>query len=231
MLRWMRVCVRACFLEADDAAGVLAGDRLPRDAAVRLLVDDLRLPFGLLAGDRGRPVEKRVVELLHLVDALHEARELLELRPLVVGGRDRDTATSISCSTVFALARAAVAEAGLAELDASTRPFSRLANRRDSRATSPSPETDRARRSARLWRRFVSIRFRASRSCATISSTSARSTGSVPSRLAVPTTPTCRWARCRAARPASTRGDQALAQFLILDELLAERRDGAVSRH
>jgi hypothetical protein len=35
------------------------------------------------------PVQMLVVELTHLVDVLHEARELLELRPLVVGGANR----------------------------------------------------------------------------------------------------------------------------------------------
>src|SRR4029079_11144921 len=40
--------------------------------------------------DRRDPVQPRVVPLLDVVDAVHEERELLELRPLVVRGGDRN---------------------------------------------------------------------------------------------------------------------------------------------
>ena len=42
------------------------------------------------AGDLGGPPEGRVVELLDLLDRLHELREFLELGPLVVRDADRD---------------------------------------------------------------------------------------------------------------------------------------------
>ena len=42
-----------------------------------------------LAADLRDPVEVCVVDLPHRLYARHEARELLELRPLVVGGRHR----------------------------------------------------------------------------------------------------------------------------------------------
>ena len=77
--------VRAERLEAHLAGVALAGDRGPRDALVRHLVDDLGVPLGAAAADVRDPVQARVVELPHLLDALHELRELLELRPLVVG--------------------------------------------------------------------------------------------------------------------------------------------------
>src|SRR5215218_7224421 len=73
-------------LEADDAVVFdLAVDRLPGDPLVRLLLGDLRRPRTTLATNLRDPVDVRVVELLHGLDALHELRKVLELRPLVVG--------------------------------------------------------------------------------------------------------------------------------------------------
>src|SRR5215216_7017350 len=73
-------------LEADDAVVFdLAVDRLPGDLLVRLLLSDLRRPLTSLASNLRDPVDMRVVELLHGLDALHELRKVLELRPLVVG--------------------------------------------------------------------------------------------------------------------------------------------------
>ena len=63
--------------------------RPPGDAVVRNLLGDLGVPGLLLAADLRPPVEPLVVELAHLEYALHEAREVLELRPLVVRGPDR----------------------------------------------------------------------------------------------------------------------------------------------
>ena len=56
----------------------------PRDRLIRDLLDDLRLPLLRLPPDLRPPVEGLVVELVDLLDPLHEPRELLELRPLVV---------------------------------------------------------------------------------------------------------------------------------------------------
>src|SRR3954471_18879089 len=63
---------------------------LPGDAPVGLLGDDLGVPLVALAAVFGDPVQVRVVELPDRVDVLHELRKVLELRPLVVGGRDGD---------------------------------------------------------------------------------------------------------------------------------------------
>src|SRR5207237_4580938 len=56
----------------------------PRDALVGALLDDLGVPFLFLAADDRAPVQALVVELMNFLHALHEARKLLELRPLVV---------------------------------------------------------------------------------------------------------------------------------------------------
>src|SRR4051794_9738865 len=71
-------------VERHDAGVRRAGRALPRDALVRALLGDDRVPLLLLAADLGDPVQARVVELVDALDALHEPRELLELRPLVV---------------------------------------------------------------------------------------------------------------------------------------------------
>jgi len=84
-LRRTGVCGSAETLLVDRAC---AATHLP--ALVGMLLEDLRVPFVRLAGDGRRPVEKRVVELLDVVDTFHEEREVLELRPLVVGGRNGD---------------------------------------------------------------------------------------------------------------------------------------------
>src|SRR5215204_1458641 len=73
-------------LGADDAVVFdLAVDRLPGDLLVRLLLSDLRRPLTSLASNLRDPVDVRVVELLHGLDALHELRKVLKLRPLVIG--------------------------------------------------------------------------------------------------------------------------------------------------
>jgi len=53
------------------------------------LLGDFGIPFLILAPDLRVPVHVRVVELPHFLDAGHEARELLELGPLVVDGAHR----------------------------------------------------------------------------------------------------------------------------------------------
>ena len=77
-------------VEPDLARVLLALDRAPRDVAVGLLVGDLRLPLLASAAKLGDPAEVSGVELRDRLDVLHELRELLELRPLVVRGLDRN---------------------------------------------------------------------------------------------------------------------------------------------
>ena len=83
-------CLRvADAVEGDDAGVAFAARRVPGDAVVRMLLSDLGVPLLALTADLRSPVEVGVVDLLHLLDPLHERRELLELRPLVVRGLDR----------------------------------------------------------------------------------------------------------------------------------------------
>ena len=76
-------------MERDDAGILRTVDRRPGDPLIRELLGDARLPGPLLAGDARLPTEGRVVELLDLLDALHEHREAFELGPLVVRRPDR----------------------------------------------------------------------------------------------------------------------------------------------
>ena len=62
----------------------------PGDPAVGLLVGDHRVELTRDTTDAGLPVRVGVVQLDDLVDPVHEVRELLELRPLVVGRPHRD---------------------------------------------------------------------------------------------------------------------------------------------
>ena len=61
----------------------------PGHAHVRLLLSDDRIPFLGLARNVGLPMQAAVVQLLDSLDALHKVRELLELRPLIVGHAHR----------------------------------------------------------------------------------------------------------------------------------------------
>ena len=79
----------ACAVVVDPVKGhrarvPCAAAARPRDALVGALLDDLGLPFLFLAADDRAPVQALVVELMNFLHALHEARKLLELRPLVV---------------------------------------------------------------------------------------------------------------------------------------------------
>src|SRR5918999_3915163 len=98
-------------LERDGAACVLAVGARPDDAAVGHLLEDLRVPLSAVAADRGRPVQLRVVELPDIVHALHEERELLELRPLVVRSRDRDVDVDLLLDPLAAVRLGAVQQA------------------------------------------------------------------------------------------------------------------------
>jgi hypothetical protein len=71
-------------VERHDAGVVLAIRVTPGDALIRLLLGDLGVPLVPRAAELGDPVQVRVVALSDLLHALHELRELLELRPLVV---------------------------------------------------------------------------------------------------------------------------------------------------
>jgi hypothetical protein len=77
-------------VEGDDAGIALPARRGPGDALVGMLLGDPGVPLLALAADLGDPVEVYVVELSHLLDAFHERRKLLELRPLVVRRLDGD---------------------------------------------------------------------------------------------------------------------------------------------
>src|SRR4051794_9490481 len=77
-------------LEVDRAGVRDTAGRRPRDLLVGNLLEDGGVPFTLDPGDLRNPVQQGVAELLHLLYAAHELWELLELRPLVVGGTDRD---------------------------------------------------------------------------------------------------------------------------------------------
>ena len=63
---------------------------VPGDALVRDLLHDPSVPLLMAAADFGRPVQARVIQLTHFFHAFHEARELLELSPLIVGGAGWD---------------------------------------------------------------------------------------------------------------------------------------------
>jgi hypothetical protein len=77
-------------VEGDHAGMRVAVGDVPLNALLRMLFDDLGLealadpPNLRLEGDR------RVVDLLHVLDAMHELGPVLEGRPVVVGALDRD---------------------------------------------------------------------------------------------------------------------------------------------
>src|ERR687896_1701815 len=70
--------------ERDEARVAVATGCPPGDAGVRLLLGDLGHPLTALAAYLGDPAQVRVVDLLDRLNALHEVRKVLELRPLVV---------------------------------------------------------------------------------------------------------------------------------------------------
>src|SRR5690606_22693989 len=70
--------------KGDRAVHASAGDGVPGDDLVRLLLVDLRFPLGDVAGNLRLPREAPRIDLADLRDALHELGELLELGPLVV---------------------------------------------------------------------------------------------------------------------------------------------------
>src|SRR5687767_3028797 len=77
-------------MEGHDPGVLGTGLRGPGDPLVRRLLGDDGVELLLASGDLRAPVQVGVVDLADFLDALHERRELLELRPLVVGGADGD---------------------------------------------------------------------------------------------------------------------------------------------
>src|SRR6266702_6080338 len=75
-------------VEGHDAGVRRAVRALPRDPLVWVLLGDLGVELPLDAVDGRRPVGVRVVDLPDALDAAHELREGLELRPLLLRGRD-----------------------------------------------------------------------------------------------------------------------------------------------
>src|SRR5688572_7169096 len=75
-------------VEGDGAIRTVLVQRLPGDSVVWVLLGDLGVPLTRLTSDLGDPVKPRVGLLLDALDAVHELRKRLELRPLVVGGRN-----------------------------------------------------------------------------------------------------------------------------------------------
>src|SRR5438552_15401141 len=81
--------VAIVWFEPDDAFVRRARDAPPRDDTVGLLLIDRCVPFLDSAPHAPAPMQPLVVHLLDRLDAFHEARELLELCPLVVSDSDR----------------------------------------------------------------------------------------------------------------------------------------------
>src|SRR5215218_4498561 len=75
------------------------------------MLDDLGIPLVALAAELGDPVEPAIIRLPDFLHALHEARELLELRPLVIGGAarhlrlDRLSTLAVICGSFSGSAR------------------------------------------------------------------------------------------------------------------------------
>src|SRR3712207_5199644 len=61
----------------------------PGHAHIRLLLGNDGVPFLFFAGNIGAPAHTLIVELLDLLNTLHEPRELFELSPLIVGSANR----------------------------------------------------------------------------------------------------------------------------------------------
>ena len=81
---------RAQLVERDHASVRDALADLPLDPLVRALLDDLGRELLRDTPDLGLERDVGLVLLGHLLEAVHELRPLLELRPLVVGGLQRN---------------------------------------------------------------------------------------------------------------------------------------------
>ena len=77
-------------VEGDHPDMIGAGVRMPCHSLVRMLFGDGGIELTDLPCDIENPMRVGVVELTDLSHALHELRERLELRPLVVGDPDRN---------------------------------------------------------------------------------------------------------------------------------------------
>jgi hypothetical protein len=68
-------------VEGQDPRVLLAVGVAPRDALVRQLLRDLGVSLVAAGAEPGDPMQVGLIGRAHLLDALHELRELLELRP------------------------------------------------------------------------------------------------------------------------------------------------------
>src|ERR687883_1684359 len=95
-----------------------AARRLPGDALVALALGDLAFPVTRAEPDLLVPGDLVVLLLLHVQDAVHEVRELLELRPLLVHRPDRRCDVGVALDRQPArLLRLAAASAAAASAD------------------------------------------------------------------------------------------------------------------
>src|SRR5262249_40125574 len=77
-------------MNRDYARIVRTAGALPRNAVIRNLLGNARVPRLLLPTDLRPEVQSSVVELGDFPDTLHELWKLFELRPLIVRRSDRD---------------------------------------------------------------------------------------------------------------------------------------------
>ena len=88
---------------------LLAGCRVPGDALVGGLLDDLGVELSRDAGEGDLPVRVGVVDLAHRVDAGHELGEGLELGPLVVDGGDGEVDVDLCSNSAHGVVLSLVA--------------------------------------------------------------------------------------------------------------------------
>src|SRR6202008_4707486 len=77
------------WLENHSAVNISAAFTLPGEHLVWHLARDTGIPFLTLPANFGPPVKALIGLLLHRLNAFHEAREFLELGPLVVNRTHR----------------------------------------------------------------------------------------------------------------------------------------------
>jgi hypothetical protein len=67
--------------EVHSTSVVLAAFAFPGDDLVGNLIGDYSVPFFVFASDSGFPMKSLIIQLSHLLGALHEAWKFLELGP------------------------------------------------------------------------------------------------------------------------------------------------------
>src|ERR1044071_525438 len=75
-------------MEGDHSRITRTAGVRPRNALIRNLFSNLRIPLFHFAADIRLPVQLRISKLSHLLHAFHKMREFFELRPLIIGGSD-----------------------------------------------------------------------------------------------------------------------------------------------